>query len=238
MYGETKSGMQCQEFDALLAEALDGALTGADLERFQAHKAACPNCGPLFADANTGMRWLAGLQEVEPPANLVHNILAATIGRMPETPEVRPAENWWHRVRAWMQPVFTPVLQPRFAMSFGMAFFSLSLILNLAGVKLADIRHVDLRPSAVVRGFYETQGKLVKYYENIRVVYEIESRVQQIKRATTPEETTPAPQQKDRKDQSGEPKKQYQNYSREENPAVMARLFEIGDLGSDARRMS
>ncbi len=241
MYGETQSGMQCLEFDALLAEALDGTLTGASRERFEAHRASCPSCGSMFAEARAGLRWLKGLDEVEPPAKLVHNILAATIGRVEAAPQARPREGWWPRLRAWVQPVFAPVLQPRFAMSFGMAFFSISLILNLAGVRLADVRHVDLSPSALLRGYYETQGRLVKYYENIRVVYEIESRVQQLKRATTPEENpqTPAPkqQQKDRKDQSGEPKKQYQNFSREENPVVLARLFEPV-FEPDARRLS
>ena len=57
-----------------------------------------------------------------------------------------------------------------------MAFFSLSISLSLAGVKVSDVRHVDLRPSAIKRTYYETSGRVVKYYENIRFVYEIESR--------------------------------------------------------------
>ena len=30
-----------------------------------------------------------------------------------------------------------------------------------------DIRHLDLRPSAIRHSYYETQGRVVKYYENI-----------------------------------------------------------------------
>ena len=37
MPGETKNGMQCGEFDALLSDALDEKLTGAKLETFQAY---------------------------------------------------------------------------------------------------------------------------------------------------------------------------------------------------------
>src|SRR5512146_1633065 len=118
MYGETQSGMQCLEFDALLADALDGALTGADRERFEAHKTSCSACGPLFAEAQLGRQWLGALREVEPPANLVHNILAATIGRVETAPDVRPREDRWQRLRGWVQPVLAPILQPRFAMSF------------------------------------------------------------------------------------------------------------------------
>ena len=41
MAGETKNGMQCAEFDALLIEALDGSLSGRKLESFQAHARVC-----------------------------------------------------------------------------------------------------------------------------------------------------------------------------------------------------
>ena len=41
---------------------------------------ACPVCGPLLAEAEIGKRWLEKLVEVEPPAMLMHNILAATVG--------------------------------------------------------------------------------------------------------------------------------------------------------------
>ncbi len=80
MAGETKNGMQCAEFDALLIDALDSTLTGTKLESFQAHARVCAVCGPLFAEADAGRRWLKSLAEVEPPANLVHNILVATTG--------------------------------------------------------------------------------------------------------------------------------------------------------------
>src|SRR5205085_5776004 len=100
--------------------------------------------------------------------------------------------SWFDNVSAWLRPVFTPVVsvwrQPRFAMSFGMAFFSLSVSLSLAGVKVSDLRQLDLRPAAIKRTYYETTGRAVKYYENIRFVYEIESRVREFKRATTPAE--------------------------------------------------
>jgi hypothetical protein len=232
MAGEGKNGMQCAEFDALLSEALDEKLTGAKLESFQAHARVCAVCGPLLAEADAGRRWLKSLEVVEPPANLVHNILVATTGR--ESTRVRtqaqPGASWKDVVAGWLRPVFAPVFavarQPRFAMSFGMAFFSLSITLSLAGVKLSDVRQVDLRPAAIKRNYYETSGKVVKYYENIRFVYEIESRVQQFKRATTPAQ--PAPEEKEREKErknntSGQPEqKQERNYSQGENQPVLA----------------
>jgi hypothetical protein len=234
MAAENKNGMQCAEFDALLSQALDQKLTGPTLERFQAHARVCPMCGPLLAEADAGLRWLHQLVEVEPPANLVESILVATTGidtvrrhRAPAEPQL----SWLDRMTGWAGTLVSPVIavarQPRFAMSFGMAFFSLSISLSLAGVKLSDVRHADLRPSAIRRSYYETSGKVVKYYENIRFVYEIESRVREFKRATTPAE--PAPEEKDKHPKndntSGQPEpRQERNYSQGENQVILASL--------------
>jgi hypothetical protein len=243
MYEEPKTGMQCLEFDALLSDAIDGSLSGTEQARFEAHRTSCPSCGPMFAEARTGMQWLRGLSEVEPPANFVHNVLAATTGRTQAlAPAAVPRESWWQKLRGSMRPALGPVLQPKFAMSFAMAFFSISLVLNLAGVKVSSLRRLDLSPNAIVRGAYEAQGRVVKYYENIRFVYEIESRVQELKRATTPEEATPPTEnKKDRKDHSGSPdQKRYRNYSREQEAVTMARRFDHSSLADQvfARRNS
>jgi hypothetical protein len=233
MPGETNKAMQCSEFDALLTDALDGTLAGARLERFHAHANACSVCGPLFAEIDAGRRLLHSLEQMEPPRHLVNNILAATTGldtvRMhapgrPATTEI----SWLDRLQQWMAPVTAPVFgvvrQPRFAMSFGMAFFSISMALNLAGVKLTDVRHVDLRPSAVVRQYHMTAGRVVKYYENIRFVYEIESRVQDFKRATTPAEPAPSQEQhrKDNNTSQQPEQRQERNYSRGDSQPILA----------------
>src|SRR5579885_3317076 len=72
--------MQCSDFDALLSDALDNALTGERFESFHAHARDCSICGPLFAEALEGQRWLKQMVDVEPPVNLVENILVATTG--------------------------------------------------------------------------------------------------------------------------------------------------------------
>jgi len=231
MPGQGKNGMQCAEFDALLSDVLDEVLTGAKLESFRAHAGVCPQCGPLLAEAEEGRRWLKGLTEVEPPANLVHNILAATSGVESARSFARPKLSWKEAVAGWLRPVLTPVFavarQPRFVMSFGMTFFSLSVALSMAGVKVKDLQRADLRPSAIKRTYYETSGRVVKYYENIRFVYEIESRVQQFKRATTPEEPR-REENKERKNNntSEQPeKRQERNYSQGESQLVVASLL-------------
>src|ERR1700693_4422480 len=136
----TNNGMQCHELDGLVSDALDGVLTGSRLEGFHAHARSCSVCGPLFADVEAGRNWLKDLTEVEPPAGLVTNILASTTGvdtqrlrvnvsaMQPRLSSLRAS--WWARAQAWalgaLDPIWGTVRQPRFAMSFGMAFFSLS----------------------------------------------------------------------------------------------------------------
>ena len=216
MAGKDHSDMQCSEFDALLSDALDKVLTGPRAPAFQAHASSCPICGPLLAEAESGKRWLEQLVEVEPPPQLLHNILAVTTGvdhvGLDRAAAAEPS--WWERTASWAKAFARPVVaisrQPRFAMSFGMAFFSLSVSLSLAGVKPADLRRVDLRPSAIRRSYYETSGKVVKYYENIRFVYEIQSRVREFKRVTAPAEPAPTKQQKSPNDNTSEQPEQKQ----------------------------
>lgn len=234
MAAEPHNGMQCSEFDALLSDALDQMLTGPKAQAFQAHAKSCPVCGPLLAEAEVGKRWLEQLVEVEPPVQLVHNILAATSGidtaRLHAATPIAEQVSWLDRAADWgralVTPVWAVVRQPRFAMSFGMAFFSLSISLSLAGVKLSDVRHADLRPSAIRRNYYETTGKVVKYYENIRFVYEFESRLQQFKRATTPAEPAPAKKpNKGNSDTSEKPdQNQERNYSQGASELILASL--------------
>ena len=234
MAADNQHAMQCSEFDALLADALDQTLTGARLESFQAHARACTNCGPLLAEAEQGQRWLKQMVEVEPPEHLVQNILLATTGidtvRLHAGATVPAETGWLGRMSDWanllVSPIMATVRQPRFVMSFGMAFFSLSISLSLAGVKLGDLRHVDLRPGAVKRACYETSGKVVKYYENIRFVYEIESRVREFKRATTPAEPAREEKEEKRKDNTSDRPEQRQerNYSQGDSQIILASL--------------
>ncbi len=75
------------------------------------------------------------------------------------------------------------LLQPRLAMTAAMAFFSIALTLNLTGVRLNNLRAGDLRPSSLKRNFYEANAHVVRYYDNLKVVYELESRVRDLQRS-------------------------------------------------------
>ena len=220
---EGTNRMQCTEFEALLPEALDGLLEGKNLETFQTHSRGCAVCGPMLAEAQAGLHWLKSLQEVDPPADLLHNVLVATSGVAETAAAVKPAvPTFWSRLRDFVSPVFAPawevVRQPRFAMSFGAAFFSISIALNIAGVHVGNVKKVDLRPSAMVRGYYATSARVVRYYENIRFVYEIESRLRDLKRVSEPEPQQPSNEKEHKSNSLGSPDDRHdQNYSRQDD---------------------
>src|SRR5580658_6496100 len=214
------NGMICNEFDALLADMMDGLLTGARLASFREHSKVCSNCGALFVEAEAGRNWLKSLTEVEPPAGLVESVLASTTGiasgRLGAPAlTTQPRVSWLERVQAWAsglaEPVWGTIRQPRFAMSFGMAFFALSVGLTVLGVKPADVRQISLRPTALRHSYNMTQARVVRYYENIRFVYEVESRVREFKRSVTPAEPGPGesgpekPKEQRKNDTSKEP---------------------------------
>lgn len=236
MNGETQHGMQCAEFDALLTDALDGTLSNGKMASFEQHKSACATCGSMFAEAEAGLNWLKTLDEVESPSNLVHNILAVTSGRTETVrAEVAAKQPIWDRVRAWVQPHVSPLLTPRFAMSLAMAFFSVTMVMNVAGIRVKNLKRVDLTPSGLTKTYYESQARVVKYYENIRLVYEIESRVRELKRAASTDDGSDTEQPK--QEQKATPKdekqnntnrepeqKQYQNYSRDKDDVVLVAL--------------
>lgn len=75
-------------------------------------------------------------------------------------------------------------MQPRLAMTAAMAFFSIALTLNLTGVHLTQLRASDFTPSSLKRSFYDTNARVVRSFDNLRVVYELESRLQDLQRST------------------------------------------------------
>ena len=234
MNNEAKNGMACSEFEALLADAIDNTIAAGSRTAFDEHGRSCRVCGPMLAEAMEGMWMVRGLAELEPPKNLVHNILAAT-SRKEATAEQIAEEaklGWMDRLRRSLKPQVGGLVHSRFAMSFAMAFFSLSITLTLAGVRISDIRNIDMHPTAlrksVVLGFTQVEAKVTSYYENLRLVYQVQAKVRELKKNTVPApETNNENRQQNRKsspEDGGRPK-QYENYSRERDGSVIAQTF-------------
>ena len=220
----------CAQCEAMLADALDGTLSAADQEVFDLHMAGCDPCSRMLADARRGAAFLEMLRKPapEPPAALLDRILAQTSGAQAVAEGLQPAGlagaysaqpiapaagygnpgnlvPFTARMAAVLRrSVFGQIaLQPRLVMTAAMAFFSIALTMDLTGVRLQDLRASDLRPSSLKRDFTAVNTHVVQYYEGLRVVYELESRVHDLQSATenngagsqsTPQSAAPNPQ--------------------------------------------
>lgn len=217
----------CAECELMLADVLDGTLSHEDQAKFELHLAGCSTCSQMLADAQRGAAWLEMLRtpRPEPPAAMLERILAQTGGlpsavAVPGTLSLLPSTSITTPVagledaasrtsnvlpfRSRMSSVFqgrslrSSMLQPRLAMTAAMAFFSVGLTLNLTGVHLNELHASDLKPVNLRRSFYQANAHVVRYYDNLRVVYELESRVRDLQRtsdnnAQTAPETTEKP---------------------------------------------
>jgi hypothetical protein len=233
MNKELKNGMECSEFEALLAEALDDTLAAEKRQVFDAHGQSCEVCGPLYAEAWEGMLLIQKLAEVDPPKNLVHNILAVTSGKDAVATQAATEQmSWLERVNRSLRPRMVGLLHSRFAASFAMAFFSLSITLTLAGVKISDVKNVDFHPTALrksaVLSFTHVEAKVTSYYENLRLVYQVQAKVRELKKNTTP---VSGPNNENRQQnkksvpRDGGRPKQYENYSQERDGSLMAETY-------------
>ena len=93
------------------------------------------------------------------------------------------------RVAERIRPLGHAVMQPRLAMTAAMAFVSVALTLDLTGVRLRDLRASDLKPASLRRSFYNANAHVARYCDNLRAVYELESRVHDLQRSS--DEDTP-----------------------------------------------
>jgi hypothetical protein len=266
------SAQDCARCEAMLADALDGTLSDAEQAQFDLHMAGCTTCGQMLADAQRGAAWLELLRSPrpEPPAALLERILAQTAGHMvaesrhlstfpaglPEAadgvPALRTATILPFRSRMatkfHLRSIGHSMLQPRLAMTAAMAFFSIGLTLNLTGVRLNELRASDLKPSSVKRSFYQANAHVVRYVDNMRAVYELESRVRDLQHDSdndaipAPSRQEPATEQPDPNHQQPEQKQQRPRpgsgtSQRQSPPEPLSRpLFRLVDLAVSPSR--
>jgi hypothetical protein len=185
-----KGALRCEEWEALLADALDGVLPAAQTASFEAHSAGCLGCADLLAHARQGQEWLEYLHgEPEAPSGLVSRILEKTAGagaiQVPILAGAAPSAGAVAVAVPWRRNFH----EARLLMTVAMAFFSIAVTLNMVGGgKLTSLRLADLRPSMIgntlSRQFYGAREQVVKFYNNARFVYQLESKVRELRRDT------------------------------------------------------
>jgi hypothetical protein len=200
------SSPACGYWETLLADALDGLLKPEDEATFTSHMASCQACTALFEESRRGREWLDFLEaEPDVPEGLLDKILAHT------GPGQSTEAEWMAggaavipnvMIPAWQRPGFMGFVrrfaEPRLLMTAAMAFFSITLTLNMTGVKLTALRLSDLRPTAI-RAFMERQltvasVPIIRYYDHLRFVYEVESKMRELRSNVTQGQETPSEQ--------------------------------------------
>ena len=186
------SSPACGQWETLLADALDGLLKPEDERLFAEHMAGCQACTALFDEARRGREWLEFLSpEPEVPAGLLDKILAQTgsgqvagFGLMTGNTKVA-SDSTSLAASGLCRPDSTFCRAERLLMTAAMAFFSIALTLNLTGVRLSGLRMANLRPTAVrsfmERRFTTASVPIIRYYDHLRFVYEVESRMRELR---------------------------------------------------------
>ena len=168
--------MNCAEFETLLADYLDGTLAPEARVSIEQHVAACAGCREFMSDASAGFEFAGRALEIVPPPELITRIaFLAPVGR---TRHPLDTQGWVSRITAkWFQPL----LQPKFAMGMAMTIVSFAMLERCTGVRVQHIQAADLSPIRIVDGLEDKALRLkdraVKNYENIRLVYEVETRL-------------------------------------------------------------
>jgi predicted anti-sigma-YlaC factor YlaD len=171
--------MNCAEFEIVLADYLDGTLQAGERAAIAQHSNECAACREFLRDVSGGMSLLRGAEEVEPPPALITRIAyQAPIGR---TRHPFEQQGFWSRLASkWLQPI----LQPRLAMGMAMTVLSFAMLERCTGVHVQHIQAADLSPVRIWGGVEDkacrVRDRAVKYYENLRFVYEIETRLKDL----------------------------------------------------------
>lgn len=176
----------CEQIEARLSEYVDGLLSAQDRADFDAHMQGCLRCAPLVARVASMVVELRGLEMVEEPPQLVNAILDKTLGPRRET------QRRWRGAfgsLGWL-------LQPKLAYGAASVAVTLAVVLTSLGFnwrkpKLADLHPVNLYRAAD-RQAHLIYARGAKFIGDLRVVYEIQSRLRPEAEVAAPE-GRPAP---------------------------------------------
>jgi anti-sigma factor RsiW len=173
--------MDCAEFESTLADYVDGTLGAQARAIVEAHAASCAACRYFMAEVTGAVTLLKRVEEVEPPSELITRIAYQTPrGRV--RPDLDVPGFWFELKAKWLGPF----LQPRLAMGMAMTVLSFSMLARCTGVPVQHLSAADLSPGHVIANLEDrvlrTKDRFVKNYENLRVVYEIEARLNEMDR--------------------------------------------------------
>ena len=173
--------MTCAELEILLADYVDGTLHAGQRTALEAHLAGCAACSQLAADVTGATAFIERVAEVRPPAELMTRILHYAPARR------AASENSGGEAPPWFKRIFggfrQSVLQPRYVMGMAMTILSFSMLARFAHIEPRQLRPSDLDPVKVWQSVDDRSHRIwdrgMKYYDNLKLVIEVQSRLKE-----------------------------------------------------------
>ena len=161
-----------EQTEARLTDYLEGLLQPEEQLAFDAHVSSCTQCAPLLAGVSHLLTDLHSLDELEPPPRLIYAILDKTLGP-------RETVTGWRAALAWLGSLANP------RVGYGLASMAATflIIVSASGFSWRKPRLADLKPSSLYRNadrqVHQVYARGTKFVSDLRVVYEIQSRLSQ-----------------------------------------------------------
>jgi hypothetical protein len=186
--------MNCADVEILICDYLDGTLTAERKSEVERHLGQCPACAELVRDSAAAVEFMERAADVEPPPELITRILFdapwSKGGAKPKG------------ARGWIAGIFSPILEPRFAMGMAMTILSLALLARFVA-PVRQLRMSDLEPGEVWAGIedraYRAWGRTVKFYDNLKFVYQIQTTLREWQQQGEDPQAAPVPEVPERK---------------------------------------
>ena len=178
----------CDQVEERLIDYLDGLLRPPERAEYEQHVAKCGQCAPLLASVIQLVSEMHTMEQVEPPPRLVYAILDKTLGP-------RETVSGWQAIRNFLGGLASP----RFAYGVASVMATCLILVGATGFSFNKPKLADLRPATIYRNadrqLHLGYAKSVKYVSDLRVVYEIQSRLRsdQNDLQAVPEQSLPKP---------------------------------------------
>ena len=185
LVGSSAMTWTCDQIEEQLSDYLEGLLPGPERAEFEAHVAKCAQCAPLLASVTQACLGMHRMEQVEPPPRLVYSILDKTLGP-------RETVSGWQALRNFLGGFASP----KFGYGAASVMATFIILLGASGFSFNKPKLADLRPATCRMNANRNASRLcrsVKYVSDLRVVYEIQSRLRsdQNDLQTAPEESLP-----------------------------------------------
>jgi hypothetical protein len=183
--------MNCADAEILICDY--ATLTSSERFELERHLGECPACAELAHDSAAALAFIERVADVEPPPALVNRIL------FDERWKQQASRN--AGLRGWIRRVTQPVLQPKFAMSMAITILSLAWLVKYVAparpITAADFNPVRVWQSLDDRA-YRGYQRTVKFYESIKFVYQVRSRLQEWNQQQDEEQSAAAERKQNR----------------------------------------